>query len=275
MILELSDYYQILLGDIHDEWTIEYDDLNNGSYDLDINQKIITVHNFGLKTHHLMASPYFKPQVMLALVESLRMVRHVEWLDGVLNRYHPEIILLIGRLCVADAMAHKIHYAWDTKLEGDESLWRFLLCGADSDTALAYSKTLEKCLTTGVDEDVACKKSMAAALNMWFVNDQRLKDCDHDTLNVIDDMISEGTSFANQSIKANAVTCMTLMGGDTTTYLDQFLIHDIIKNPYYRAVDDAINQSHLMQCIADMNKVYVGGLVFQDASLAARFTFCE
>jgi hypothetical protein len=46
-------------------------------------------------------------------------------------------------------------------------------------------------------------------------------------------------------------------------------------NPYYRDIQDPINQSYLSQIINDMNKTRVGGLVFHDSDLASRFAICD
>lgn len=275
MTIGLQDSYDVLIQDISEGWGIEFDDLNGVSYDLDIGNKKIIIHNFGLKTDNLFQSPYFKPQATLSTIEALRMVRHVEWLDGALNRYHPETILLIGRICVADAQIHKIKCAWDAKMNDDHSLWKHILCGEESDMAVAFIHAFEKFLSSGLDEEEALKKSMAVAFNTWFSSADRQRDCDHDTLNLIDSMIAENTQFEGKRLEKNAITCLTLLAGYDTTYIDKYLQEDVLRNPYYSSVCDEINQSHLMQIISDMNKIHVGGLVFQDATLAARFTVCE
>ena len=263
-----SGHYDALLCDLSEEWDIEFQDLNDQSYDLNMDDQKIAIHNFGLSEDRLLTSPYFRPQILLAIAESLRMARHVEWLDGVFNRYHPETILLMGRICVADTMVHKIDYAWQMKKQGDDSLWKYTLCSDIADMAQSYIRVLETCFTN----ELSRKKAMETALNMWFSCESRIQNCDHDTLNMVDDMIAEGEMFDNQSLQANAVTCLTLMNGQNTTYLSRHLVQDILKTPYYRGVNDVINQTHLMQTIADMNKFHVNGLVFHDADLASRFT---
>ena len=275
MLIEKTCYYDDFMHDIDADWTIAFDDLNDIPFDLNADEKIVTLHNFGLKTPNLLASPYFKPQVMLALIDALRMVRHVEWLDGTLHRYHPETILLIGRICVADTQSQKIATAWDVKMSGDDTLWKHVLCGDVSDMTIAFVNGLENFLAGGMDENMAMKKSMAIAFNKWFSCPVRTKDCDHDTLNLIDDLIADNVILGVKKLEKNAVTCLTLMAGKTDGYIDRHLQNDILKNPYYTSMNDEINQAHLMQTIKDMNTTTVAGLVFQDKALAQRFMLCE
>lgn len=275
MIADLLPHYSELIKDIDITWSIDFADLNNADYDLDIENSILTIHNFGLSVDRLLSSHYFRPQILLALTEGLRMTRHVEWLDGALAQYHPEKILLIGRICVADTCAHKIKYAWDAKIDDDDTMWKYLLCSEQSDMAVVFIKTLEKLLSSGIEEEDAMRQSMAASFNQWFASDDRVNDCDHDTLNMIDDMIASGQQFQSKKLQKNAIACLTIMGGERNSYIDIHLQNDIVKNPYYAAINDDVNQLHFMQCVTDMNKIHVGGIAFHDAALASRFSFLE
>jgi len=271
----LGDQFDDLFHDLDGEWSIEHDDLNGLSYDLDIPNKKIIFHNYGLRHNQLMASSYFAPQYLLSVAEALRMVRHVEWLDGCISRYHPEAIIQIGRICVADAHIHKIITAWNFKLDDNESLWKHLLCSDLSDMALAFEQSFEHLLSSGMDDDMAMKKSMAIAFNRWFADENRTRDCDHDTLNLIDQMIDECTIFGGRKLEGHAIPCLTLMAGTDTSYIDQILCNDVLRNPYYRTVNDPINEAYLMQIINDMNKINVAGITFSDPDLAARFAICD
>jgi len=258
-----------------DEWSIDYKDLNDIPYDLDIDQKTIFIHNFGLSEQALNQSSYFKPQSDLAMIESMRMVRHVEWLEGAMARYHPETILLVGRICVADCQIQKIVKSYNEKMNGNDLLWKHILCSDLTDMAQAFEKALEKFMDTGHDLNLSMRQSMAVAFNRWFSCHDRLQQCDHDTLNLMDDMIEEGSQFGTKRLEHNAVVCLTLMTGDNTSYIDSHLQKDILNNPYYRDVTNDINEIHLMHVINDMNKTHVNGVSFSDPQLAARFAVCE
>ena len=269
---DLSDHYDFMMGDIPCEWAIDFDDLNAVPYHLDVDDCRITLHNFGLKTDHLLASPYFRPQIVLALIEAIRMAHHMKWLNESIENYNPETLLMIGRLCEADVQTHKILVAWNAKIEdNNHALWKHILCGDQSAMAVAFITALETLMSNGMDDTIAIKKSMAVAFNTWFADPDAVRNCDHDTLNMIDDMIASNHHFGSKKLHHNLLTCLTLMGCENTTYLDRFLQDDILKNPYYSAINDDINQSHLMQLMMDMNTISVGGIKFHDPALAARF----
>lgn len=271
----LSYPYQSLINDLGKDWRVDFDDLNDVSYDLDIDNAIIVLHNHGLRPDQALSSPYFRPQILLALAEATRMARHVEWLDGMIARYHPQTIILLGRICVADTTTQKIKFAWDAKQDNDGSLWKHILCGESSDMALAFESSLEKYMTAGLDQAEAIKKSMAVAFNRWFTSPNRMTDCDHDTLNLIDGMITDNIIFNDKTLEKNAMICMTLMPAGESSYIDLYLQNDILKNPYYATIADPFNETHFSQILNDMNKVNVSGLVFSDPHLAARFALVE
>lgn len=275
MLEIMSGHYGALIDDLDGDWHVNFDDLNDLTYDLDIDSNVVILHNHGLRPDQALSSPYFRPQIILALAEALRMTRHVEWLDGMLGRYHPQTIILIGRVCVADTSVQKIKFAWEAKIDEDPTLWKHILCGDETDMAVAFESSLEKYLSSGMDDEGAMRKAMAVAFNQWFSNPDRVRECDHDTMNLIDGMIADRVHFDGKRLEKNAITCLTLVPGEDDSYLDRFLQDDVLKNPYYAAITDPINQSHFMQIITDMNTIRVGGLVFSDPVLAARFALAE
>jgi hypothetical protein len=275
MMQDLQNHYSEFQADIVGHWAIDFCDLNNASYDLDIENARIIIHNFGLSAQHLLSSKYFRPQVALAMAEAYRMVRHVEWLDGMLTRYNPETIILIGRICVADTVTQTIKFAFDAKTNKDDVLWKHILCGENADMAMAFINGLEKFLTAGMDYNVAEKKACAVAFNTWFACSTRMDLCDHDTLTLMDDMIENNEIFDLKKMEKNAVTCLTLMPGCQTSYIDTHLQNDILKNPYYIAMNNTANQTHLAQITRDINTVNVAGIVFRDHALAQRFALVD
>jgi len=272
MLLEISHHYQTLIDDLQNDWTVELKDLNNAPFEIDTDSNTIFIHSYGLHHNRLMQSDYFRPQFLLNMVEALRMAKQTESLEDIIHRYQPNQIMLLARVCAADAITQKISFAWDAKLEDDNSLWKYLLCSDISDVALAFATSLEKLLTTGHDIDNAYQKSMVAGFNQWFASQDRQKQCDYDTLNMMDDMIADNVIFRTQSLDKNIILFVSSLIGEQKTYLDDDFIEDVLNNPYYASCHDEINQIHFMQIINEMNKINVGGLVFQDPNLAARFT---
>jgi hypothetical protein len=256
------------------DWMIEYRDLNDLPYDLDTDRRLIIVHNFGLSESQLNQSLYFQSQVDLAKIEAIRMARHVERLNGTIEQYQPEQVLLAGRICVADCQVQKIIHAYNMKLDGQSLLWKYLLCSDISDMVLVFDKTFEKLSLTHDDQD-ASDQATTAAFNLWFSNNDRVHQCDHNTLSLLDDMMDDGVTFGTKNISKNVLACLTSSSDDQTSYLDRFLQQDILNNPYYRDTKDEYDSIHLMQIISD-NKTYrVGDVAFSDQNLAARFAICE
>jgi hypothetical protein len=276
--MSLNPYlFDHLIADLGQDWTVDYSDLSeHTAYDLCIESQTIYLNTHGLKADKAFASPYFRTQILLAYARALRMARHVEWLDGMLERYHPETILLIGRICIADTETHAIRLAFEAKIDNDDtSLWRQLLCGSVSDMAVSYENALENLLTKGIEEALATNKAMAIAFNQWFSCEERVGSCDYDTLGMIDGMIAANTRFQGKTMEKNAITCLTLTAGEDGSYIDSALQTDILKNPFYKSLNNPINQGYFMQIMQDMNKFKINGIVFSDPALAQRFQAIE
>ncbi len=271
------DQFQSLVADLRDVWDVVYDDLDHMPYDMDWNNRRIILNNYGLRPESALQSYYFKPQIELAYAESLRMARSVEILIDCLADFHPETILLIGRICVADACIHKILYAWQERLNQNPTPWKHILCGEDSDVALAFINGLEKLLASGCSEKIATQKAMAIAFNTWFACADKKRNCDHDTLNLIDDMVPRRTDMAlsRLSLEAKTLSSLTFITGEKISYLDGPHQKDILKNRYYAQCDDVINQTHLTQILNDMDTITVGQIAFRDIDLAKRFLIAE
>jgi hypothetical protein len=118
---------------------------------------------------------------------------------------------------------------------------------------------------------------MAMGFNAWFTLSDRLKNCDHDTLNMIDNHIENGrsSSFSRYYIRSSMIASLTSLRGRHQTYLDRDYLKDLLNNPYYAFVDDVINHSHLTQITNELNAVQVGHVAFRDVTLAKRFLTAE
>lgn len=268
---DMTSIIAALWRDIDPAWEVALCDLSDHAYDMDLDQKILSVNAKGLMADQVLASPYFGPQILLSVIEAARMVRHVEWLGHALERYHPESIIKIGRMCVADSVAQTIHTAWHARECGFEALWKHLLCGPHSDMAQCFDRVMERCLTQGIDESDAMIEALSLTFRTWFTDEDRVRACDHDSLNVMDDLIESDVTMGVKQIDSAAVTCLTLQIGGETTYLSSDLVRDMMTNPFYGAVDDPINQTHLMQIIRDNKISEVAGIPFRDVGLAQRF----
>lgn len=268
----LRPYILDLWKDIDPHWDIAMEDMTNHAYDIDTETKIITVNSRGYLEDAVLASPYFAPQILLNIIEAARMVRHIEWIDDALDRYHPESIVKIGRICVADSITQMIAMAWEARGEGYDNLWKHSLCGAYTDMAQCYDRVMERTLTQGYDYEDATKEALSLTFRTWFTDPDRVNACDRDSMDMMDDMIfDEGRMGKNQIDPATAV-CLTLQVGDDTSYLPADITRDIVTNPFYGAVEDPINHTHLTQIIRDNQVNEVSGIPFRDETLARRFS---
>jgi len=255
---------------VHD-WTIEYDDLNDRSYDVDMDDQTITIHNFGLSDARLMESQYFRVQADLALIEAQSIATRLKWLGASLHDYHPEMIMILGRIMMADAQVQKIAYAYHEKCEGRDRMWKHLLCSDVMDLAKIYDQSLSYFQNNQQDDEVIIRHAMASVFHSWFLDHQRIETCDYDTLSFMDDMLDDDVVFGSQKPTLNDVTCLTPNMQDERSYLDRELQKDILKNPFYHDVKNDIHKTYLTQIITDNGKMFVNGIGFSDFGLAQRF----
>lgn len=263
-----------MVDDIDNQWQISFDAIDGYGYDIDEDEKTLFLSSYGLDAQQVLKSPYFAPQVILAMVEGLRMIRHIEWVEGSLETYHPESIMRLGRICVADTITQLLSFAWEARQCGKGDMWKMILCGHYADMATTFQNTLERVSLTNDQDDAALSAALQKTFKQWFACQNRVTECDHNTLNLIDVMLVDEKTPGNRYLEASAVTCLTLMPGGSS-YLASDITADIITNPYYISVTDPINQAHLMQIIHDMYTVCIGNVAFRDADLAARFTVLQ
>jgi hypothetical protein len=267
----LTPVISALTCDIDPAWDVALCDIQNYGYDIDVDQKIVSLDSKGLGAHAALSSPYFKAQIFLSLLEGLRMIRHIEWLDNDLERYHPESVIKIGRFCVADSVTQTIYGAWHARESGQDSLWKHLLCGKHSDMTQCFDRVMERCLTQGNDESDAMCEALSLTFRTWFTDAERVRLCDHDSLNILDSMMEDGIKIGRKHIDHAAITCLTYYVGGQTSYLAMETVRDILINPFYGEMDDAFNKAHLTQIIRDNTINEVAGIPFQDVTLAQRF----
>ena len=270
-IQHLNDVFENFINDIHPDWRIQLSDVTDFAYDMDVDDKILTLNSHGMNASNALQSNYFAPQIILALIEGLRMVRHVELLDGALEQYSPQMVIRIGRICMADCVTQTIKTAWDAKNDGYDASWKHLICGDYGQMAHKFASVMETFLLSNMDGDMAYNQSMAIMFNDWFALEDKIFQCDHESLNMIDDMIADDVQFGEKTLQSLTIACLTTTAGDTITYLQKPHVDDIADNPYYTSVQNPINRAHLSQLMNDMQSTLVDGVQFRDGALAARF----
>ncbi|PCH99785.1 MAG: hypothetical protein COB76_04880 [Alphaproteobacteria bacterium] len=271
----LTALFAALWRDIDPAWDINLCDLSGHGYDMDVDQKILSIDSKGLLPDQALSSSYFAPQILLSLIEGIRMVRHVEWLDNALERYHPESIVKIGRICVADSVSQTISVAWHGRGQGCDAMWKHLLCGMHSDMAQCFDRVMERGLSQGGDESDVLTEALEMTFRTWFTDEDRVVRCDHDSLNVMDELLNDEIEIGFKHIEQASIVCLTLQVGGNVTYLCRDVLRDMMRNPFYGAIDSLINQTHLMQIIRDTKINEVAGIPFRDIDLASRFMMID
>ena len=262
----LAHLTDLIVTDVMQEWTITSDPALVEPYHIDSVNRTLSMREDG-------SSAYFAAEYCLNLIEALRLVGHIERVRDDVRSFHPEGLMRLTRLCMADAAAYTVLMAWRLKMDNeDQVLWKHVLCGDYSDIAQQFARVWDRFhLHPGFFQNDLEKKSLAAAFHQWFSDTGRMNAIDRDTLDYMDELLWEDSSFGNRFPKAQDVACHTLYGADQYSYLTQQSIADVTHDPYYSTIHDTVTQTHLMQIIAEMNKFRVGGLLFNDRILAERF----
>ena len=250
----------------HDGWEAGLADLGGFDFHIDAPGRKIFLHNKGLSAAGLMRSPYFKNDLLIALLRALRDVAHEKRQGGFDERFGPDDILKLERVRAADCDVMTVLCAWELRETGVNSLWRHILALGEGDLALTFQDTLER-------EKLAypVHKALKAAFDQWYRDTKRVNACDHETLEYIDQVLMTfpaGDAFGHQAVCARDIESLSCLP-DRTAYLHN-AGESILKAPLYAGLHDPVNQSHYMQVLHDAQAITVQGVPFRDAALAAR-----
>ena len=248
-----------------DGWQAGLADLGRFDFHIDAPGKKIFLHNKGLSASGLMRSPYFKNDILIAMLRALRDVAHEKRQGGFDERFAPDDILKLERVRAADCDVMTVLVAWELREAGSMNVWRHILALGEGDLAVTFQETLER-------EAMAypVHKALKAAFNQWYRDVKRVNACDHETLEYIDQVLMTypaGDAFGSQALSAKDIESLSCLP-DRTAYL-QGTGQTIMKAPFYAGLQDAVNQSHYMQIMHDAQSVIVQGVAFRDAKLAA------
>lgn len=105
--------------------------------------------------------------------------------------YHPDYAVFINRAIEADHYASFIRLAWETRLAGDDILWRFVETTAMRDLGASFAReacTDFRTLNSG--------KAQATAFERWFLTD-RSKEADS---KLVQNILSRQTDYNKETI---------------------------------------------------------------------------
>lgn len=253
-------------------WQVDLADLESTDFTIDLENKIIELNNYALDEEGLQNSAYFKNSVLISMIHALRDVWQEKRFADVKRNYKPEDILMMERVRAADSNVVAVLVAWELRNEGHGDIWRHILGCEDGDIALSFSQCLDRAKLSISTGENFFKTAMIHAFRQWFKNDERVNNCDRESLNYIDDMMKGRASQAALDYQNLSPTRLEILSclPSKTAYL-WGMGANILRNPEYAGLKSEINQTHLFHIVYDLRVTYKGGVPFRDADLAAKF----
>lgn len=266
-VLSQSPSAALMVREVVDgDWRIGLDDLHGGEYCIDVEQKLLLLDNNTLVPSALGRSNYFRNVTIVTLVKALRDIWQEKRHGGFDECYRPEHIMTLERVRAADCVVLSVLVGWELRSEDYSDIWRHLIGSENGDMAMTFSAHMEREPTSLFNG-----RALKAAFRQWFKDDGRVNSCDHDTLEYLDDVLAESHLSNPFGVKkpskmnVEVLSCLP----DKTAYL-QGMGGEILADPLYCGMDDAINQSHLFHILYDLEAVIVENVPFRDADLARR-----
>lgn len=248
-------------------WSLSIADRGEYDFHLDIGQKHITLDNQGLCAESLARSDYFKNMLMVSLIRALRDIWHEERQVPFDERFNPQDIVLMERIRAADCDATTVTIAWELREAGHGDLWRHFLGSEEGDLAMAFSNTIEKL----AGDEVKTYKAMRETFKQWFVSDERVNNCDHETLEYMDGVIAQhglSNPFGNDTLESWDVEALGCLPAKMS-YL-QGMALELCSGAVYIDMRDEINGLHFSQIVYDCQVVKVQDVPFRCSVLAEK-----
>lgn len=244
------------------DWHICLSDIGNGSYHLDIEEKLLEIDNFGIDNAALGRSNLFRNATLMNLARALRDIWHeTRENNDFLSTYKPEQALLLERVRAADCDAVAVMVAWELRSAGYKEVWRHALSIDQSDMAQVLINTTDYSATALYNG-----MAMAHLFRQWYADNMRVQAVDHDTLEEMDQAISENIVLGTKMPLPEVVEDMTTLP-DGTCYL-KGVSETVMRDPFFCSLEDPINAAHLFQIVYDNKVTLVEGVPFRDDKLA-------
>lgn len=272
-VLALSPNGLALLEEFENEgWVVNISaDMGETDFSVDHDAKVVQLNGYGVSPDALPDSDYFRHCVLVSYLHALRDVWQEKRTSGVERNYKPEDLMLMERVRSADLDVMAVLVAWELRNEGYGAIWRHMIGGEDGDVALAFSQCLERKKLQVSSGESFSRDALIAAFNQWFVSDERVNTADRTALDYIDEIL--GTSIDANPLGDEVLSPARLEVLSTMPNKSAYLRGmgmEILRDPVYAGLKDAINQSHLLHIAYDLRVTYRGGVPFRNADLAAK-----
>ena len=264
-LINLSPTGALLLKNaVNYDWQVAFEDLDNDGWSLQTDQFITIINKAQIKPESLARSPFFMNTIVCDFIRSLRDIWLEEKSEIDYSEYCPETVLKIERMRAADIESITLQVAWELRSAGYSVLWRHILGSDIGDMAMLLSRFLEHDPASLFDGS-----ALLVAFKQWYADEERINNVDRVALEICDDILfaaQDSKAFANKILAKEEIGAFFALP-EGRIYLSS-MINEIMKNPYFSALHDSINEAHLYHIIRDLEVCYVGNVPFRDPALA-------
>lgn len=256
---------RLLLREAQGEgWAVRLDDLTQNGYAIDEDNRCILIDHYGFTANALGRSSFFRNALFVQFVKALRQIWHDREGHRFETTHRPDAILMLERARTADCETVAILVGWELRGAGYSDLWRSILGSEEGDMAMIFTRAIERDPSGFYDGSV-----LTRTLCQWYGDEGRVAASDHAALERMDDLIETaegGEVFGQNPLRRADIEKLSRLPGGRT-YLEG-MGANICTDPYFAALNDPINESHLFQIVYDSKVVMVEGVPFRDRKLA-------
>lgn len=247
-----------------ERWDIRLDDLSQGGYGVDDEAHAVAIDHFGFTASALGRSAFFRNALFINFVKALRQLWHARSGHSFERTHRPDVALMLERARTADCETIAILVGWELRGAGYSDVWRSILGSEEGDMAMIFTRAIEKDPAGFYDGSV-----LTRAFCQWYGDEGRVVSCDHATLERMDFILEEtqgAKAFGDDPLRSDDIEKLSILPGGKA-YLNG-MGKNICTDPYFMALNDPINESHLFQVVYDSKVVLAGGVPFRDKKLA-------
>jgi len=247
-------------------WEFDIGDQGVFDFHVDVEEKQVVLNNYGLSEASIEDSDHFQNMVLISLVRALRDIWQENRFGASHDRFAPEQTLMMERVRAADCDVIAVSVSWELRNAGFTELWRHLIGSDEGDMAMAFNGYIER-----NSYENTLHGAMRTAFNQWYRDEERVRACDHETLDYIDDLLQdydEAELFGSERLQAIDIEALSCLP-DRPAYL-QNMGREVLMDPFYAGLGDEINQAHFCQILYDLKAYTVEGVPFRDKTLAAK-----
>ena len=256
---------RMLLKEAQSEgWDIRLEDLGQGGYSIDDSTHTLLIDHFGFTAGALGRSAFYRNTLLVNFIKALRQLWHERAGHNFERSHRPDAALMLERARAADCETVALLVGWELRGAEHTDVWRSMLGSEEGDMAMIFTRAIDKDPAGFYDGSV-----LTRVFCQWYGDEGRVASCDHATLERMDMMLEDAQgapAFGEEPLRAADIEKISALPGGKA-YLDG-MGRNICTDPYFAALNDPINESHLFQIVYDSKVVLVGGVPFRDKRLA-------